>query len=65
VVKALPAPQIRIYTGKGLELFTGIVRTGLFTRIATPFIAIDMLFICFKIGGGNFIMKISILFFSQ
>ena len=55
VVKALPAPEFMIYLGKGLELVSGILFVvGLFTRIAALFMAINMLFICFKIGNGKF-----------
>jgi len=55
VVKALPAPETMVYMGKSLELITGICFVlGVFTRIAALFMAIDMLFICFKIGGGKF-----------
>jgi len=55
VVKSLPAPETMVYLGKSLELITGICFVfGLFTRIAALFMAIDMLFICFKIGGGKF-----------
>jgi len=43
------------YLGKGLELVTGIcLALGLFTRIAALFMFIDMIFICFKVGGGKF-----------
>ena len=55
VVKSLPSPKTLVYAGKGLELITGICLTvGLFTRLSALFMAIDMLFICFKIGGGKF-----------
>ena len=55
VIKSLPAPEIMLYIGKGLEFVTGICFIlGLFTRVAALFIAIDMLFICFKVGGGKF-----------
>jgi len=55
VIKSLPAPETMLYIGKGLEFVTGICFVlGLFTRIAALFIAIDMLFICFKVGGGKF-----------
>ena len=55
VVKSLPAPETFVYIGKGLEFVTGICFVlGLFTRIAAVFMAIDMLFICFKIGSGKF-----------
>ncbi|CAN5680854.1 hypothetical protein BH10BAC2_BH10BAC2_03300 [soil metagenome] len=55
VVKSLPAPETLIYIGKGLEFVTGLcLLLGLFTRIAALFMAVDMLFICFKIGNGEF-----------
>ena len=55
VIKSLPASETFLYIGKGLELITGICFVlGLFTRIAALFMAIDMLFICFKVGGGKF-----------
>ena len=55
VIKALPAPEMMLYMGKGLELFAGICFVlGLITRIASLIMAIDMLFICFKIGEGRF-----------
>jgi putative oxidoreductase len=55
VIKSLPAPETFLYIGKGLELVTGICFVlGLFTRIAASIMAIDMLFICFVVGGGKF-----------
>jgi putative oxidoreductase len=55
VIKKLPAPAFMVYLGKGLELVTGILLTiGLFTRIASLFMMIDMLFICFFVGSGKF-----------
>src|SRR5436190_6018751 len=55
VIKSLPAPETFLYIGKGLEFVTGICFVlGLFTRIAAVFMVIDMLFICFKVGGGKF-----------
>ena len=55
IIKSLPAPETFLYIGKGLEFATGICFVlGLFTRIAAIFMAIDMLFICFKVGGGKF-----------
>ena len=55
VIKAMPAPLFMAYLGKGLELISGILFVlGLFTRIAAVIMAIDMLFICFKIGNGKF-----------
>src|SRR5690348_9116089 len=55
VIKSLPAPETMLYIGKGLELFSGICFVlGFLTRIAALIMAIDMLFICFKIGEGRF-----------
>ena len=55
VIKTLPAPSYIAYLGKGLELVSGVLLVlGLFTRIAALFMAISMLFICFKIGTGKF-----------
>ena len=55
VIKSLPAPETFLYIGKGLEFVTGLCFVlGLFTRIAAIFMAVDMLFICFKVGGGKF-----------
>ena len=55
IIQNLPAPLAMVYIGKGLELITGILFViGLFTRTAAIMMAIDMLFICFKIGGGKF-----------
>lgn len=55
LIKSLPAPEILLYVGKGLEFVTGVCLVlGLFTRIAAIFMAIDMLFICFRIGSGKF-----------
>jgi putative oxidoreductase len=54
-LKSLPAPLIMAYIGKGLELLTGICFIlGLFTKIASLAMAINMVFICFKIGSGKF-----------
>ncbi|MES2848625.1 MAG: DoxX family protein [Bacteroidota bacterium] len=55
VIKKLPSPLFMVYLGKGLELVTGICLTiGLFTRLSALFMFIDMIFICFKVGGGKF-----------
>ena len=55
VIKSLPAPEFMLYVGKGLELVTGILLTiGLCTRIASLFMMVDMLFICFFVGHGKF-----------
>lgn len=55
IIKSLPAPETFLYIGKGLEFVTGIcLLLGLFTRIAALLMAINMLFICFKVGGGKF-----------
>lgn len=55
VIKELPFPVLMTYTGKAIELVTGICLTlGLFTRIASLAIALNMLFICFYVGSGKF-----------
>ena len=55
VVKTLPAPLLMVYIGKSLEFFSGMLLTlGLFTRPAALFMALNMLFICFRIGNGKF-----------
>jgi len=55
VIKSLPSPETMLYIGKGLELFSGICFVlGFLTRIAALIMALDMLFICFKIGEGRF-----------
>lgn len=55
VIKALPAPEVMLYIGKGTEFFAGIfLMLGLFTRISAILIAADMLFICFYVGDGRF-----------
>lgn len=55
VIKKLPYPLFMAYLGKGLELVTGVCLVlGLFTRIAALFMFINMIFICFKVGGGKF-----------
>jgi putative oxidoreductase len=54
-VKSLPYPLLMAYLGKGLELVTGTcLAIGLCTKPAALLMAIDMLFICFKIGNGKF-----------
>lgn len=55
VVKTLPAPLLMVYVGKGLEFISGmLLALGLFTRPAALFMALNMLFICFRIGNGKF-----------
>lgn len=55
VIQTLPAPQLMVYAGKSLELITGLCFVlGIFTRIAALFMALNMLFICFKVGNGKF-----------
>lgn len=55
VLQSLPAPRGLVYIGKGIELVTGILFVvGLFTRPAALLMAINMLFICFKVGHGEF-----------
>jgi putative oxidoreductase len=55
VIKGLPAPRFMVYLGKGLELITGIfLAAGIFTRLTTLIITINMLFICFFVGDGEF-----------
>lgn len=55
MIKTLPAPLTMVYLGKGLELVTGLCFVlGLFTRISALLMAVNMLFICFKIGNGKF-----------
>ena len=54
-IKSLPSPETMVYIGKGLELVAGIcLAIGLFTRLSSLFIFADMMFICFKVGGGEF-----------
>jgi putative oxidoreductase len=55
-LKALPLPaEFMAYVGKSLELVSGICLTiGFLTRIASLFLAINMLFITFYIGNGAF-----------
>lgn len=55
VIKSMPAPLLMVYTGKGLELLTGVfLSLGFLTRIAAFLMAINMLVICFRIGQGRF-----------
>jgi putative oxidoreductase len=50
----LPAPELMVYLGKGIEFFSGVcLIAGLFTRVASLLMAFDMRFICFKIGNGK------------
>lgn len=54
-VKTLPAPLVMVYAGKGLEFVSGVLLAlGLFTRPAALLMAVNMLFICFRIGNGKF-----------
>ena len=55
VMQTLPAPQVLVYIGKGIELITGLCFVvGVFTHIAALLMAANMLFICFKVGSGRF-----------
>lgn len=55
VIKSLPFSDYIAYVGKGIELVAGLcLAIGAYTRIAALFIAINMLFICFRIGNGRF-----------
>lgn len=55
VIKVMPAPVFMVYLGKSIELASGILLAlGLFTRLAALFMALNMLFICFKVGNGKF-----------
>jgi len=55
VIQKLPAPEMMVYLGKGLEFVTGLCFIlGIFTRVAALFMFIDMLFICFVVGKGRF-----------
>lgn len=55
VIKGLPAPKFMVYLGKGVELLSGILLTlGLFTRLTSLMIILNMLFICFFVGNGVF-----------
>lgn len=54
-IKGLPAPEVMVYLGKGIEFVAGVCLIfGFFTRVASLLMAVDMLFICFKIGNGKF-----------
>jgi putative oxidoreductase len=54
-LKALPAPLLAAYLGKGLELLSGLMLAlGLLTRLACGLMALDMLLVCFWVGGGKF-----------
>lgn len=54
-IKALPFPVVLTYTGKSIELITGICFVlGLLTRTAALLMAFNMLFICFYVGSGKF-----------
>ena len=55
VIKKLPSPLFMMYLSKGLELATGIcLAVGLFTRLSALLMFVEMIFICFKVGGGKF-----------
>jgi putative oxidoreductase len=55
VIKSLPAPEVMVYLGKGIEFVSGVCFiVGVFTRITSLLMAADMLFICFVIGHGKF-----------
>jgi putative oxidoreductase len=55
IIKTIPFPVMMVYLGKGIELVTGLCFVfGLFTRLAAMLMAVNMLFICFYIGGGKF-----------
>jgi putative oxidoreductase len=55
MIKALPFPVFMVYLGKSLELISGLfLFLGLFTRVSSFFMALNMLFICFYIGNGKF-----------
>lgn len=54
-IKGLPAPRFMVYLGKSIELVTGIfLAVGVLTRLTTFIIMINMLFICFFVGDGEF-----------
>lgn len=55
VIKGLPAPEFMVYLGKGLELVTGVLLLlGLCTRLSGLLIMVNMLFVCFFVGNGQF-----------
>jgi putative oxidoreductase len=55
VIKTLPFSNGIAYVGKGIELISGIsLAIGAFTRVAALMMAVNMLFICFRIGSGRF-----------
>lgn len=54
-IKNFPAPLFMAYLGKGIELVTGVFFViGFLTRLSAILMAVNMLFICFVIGGGKF-----------
>jgi putative oxidoreductase len=54
-INGMPAPEFMVYLGKGLELVMGLfLLLGVFTRLAGMLITINMLYICFFVGGGKF-----------
>ena len=58
VIKTLPFSGWIAYVGKGIELTSGIcLAIGVFTRLASLLMAINMLFICFRIGQGRFYLE--------
>ena len=55
VVQVLPFPELMVYLGKGTEFVSGaLLALGLFGRLASLAMALNMLFVCFRIGGGRF-----------
>jgi len=55
MIKVMPAAKAMVYLAKLLELVTGCCFIiGLFTKVAALLMAALMLFICFKIGNGQF-----------
>lgn len=54
-IKKLPLSLNLVYLGKALELVAGLFFIlGFLIRIASLFIIIDMVFICFYLGNGKF-----------